>query len=36
MMADMTADGITLEPFCRFANLTIPVRGTLYWDILYL
>jgi hypothetical protein len=36
MVGTLDADGFALEELHRFANRSVCVRGTLYWDILYL
>lgn len=35
-LGTLRADTLTLEVVHRFPNRAVPVRGTLYWDILYL
>lgn len=36
MLGTLDADHIALEVLHRFPNRAVPVRGTLYWDVLYL
>jgi rhamnulokinase len=36
MVGTLDADGFALEELHRFPNRSVYVRGTLYWDILYL
>jgi rhamnulokinase len=36
MLGTLDADGLALETLHRFPNHPVPVRGTLYWDILSL
>ncbi|MBN2304783.1 MAG: rhamnulokinase [Anaerolineae bacterium] len=36
MLGTLHDDRLALDPVCRFPNRAVPVRGTLYWDILYL
>ncbi len=35
-LGTLTRDRLVLETIRRFPNQAVPVRGTLYWDILYL
>ena len=36
ILGTLDSTGITLETLLRFPNRAVPVRGTLYWDMLYL
>jgi rhamnulokinase len=36
MVGTLDANGLALEELHRFSNRSVHVRGTLYWDILYL
>ncbi|HVO69278.1 MAG TPA: rhamnulokinase family protein [Aggregatilineaceae bacterium] len=36
MLGSLSVEGLALEILHRFPNRPVPVRGTLYWDILYL
>jgi rhamnulokinase len=36
MLGTLNAEGLALEVIHRFPSRSVAVRGTLYWDILYL